>query len=111
MSELPHHDNPSLPANRHDEVMRAMHKLELELAHAMREISDIKDEADNFCEWMRKDAEKSQWYYDNRDELKQIVDSAKWVKTLRRAVAWLVGAVAGTIMVVQQIEIWVREHM
>lgn len=111
MVELAHHDNPSLPANRHDEIMRELHKLELELQHALREIADVKEEAGIFCDWMRRDSEKSQWYYDNRDEIKTLVESAKWVKTLRRAVAWLIGAVAGTVMVVQQVELWVREHM
>lgn len=111
MAELAHHDNPSLPANRHDEIMCELHKLELELQHALREIADVKEEADAFCDWMRRDSEKSQWYYDNREEIKTLVESAKWVKTLRRAVAWLIGAVAGTVMVVQQVELWVREHM
>lgn len=86
-------------------------ELELELQHALREIADVKEEADVFCDWMRRDSEKSQWYYDNREEIKTLVESTKWVKTLRRAVAWVIGAVAGTIMVVQQVELWVREHM
>lgn len=111
MVELVHHDNPSLPDNRHDEVMRELHKLELELAHAVREIDDLKEEATTFCDWMRRDSEKSQWYYDNRDELRGLVESSKWVKTLRRAVAWLIGAVAGTAMVAQQVEVWFREHL
>lgn len=105
------HENPSVAADRHDELMRALHKLEMDLIHASKEIEDLKEEAGTFCEWMRKDSQNSQWYYENREELKQLVDSAKWVKTLRRAVAWLIGAVAGTIMVVQQVEIWLREHM
>lgn len=111
MVDLVHHDNPSVPATRHDEIMRELHKLELELQHALREIADVRKEADAFCDWMQRDAQKSQWYYDSREEIKALVESAKWVKTLRRAVAWVIGAVAGTIMVAQQIEIWVREHM
>lgn len=111
MAELAHHDNPSLPANRHDEIMRELHKLEMYLVHASKEIEDLKEEAGTFCDWMRRDSEKSQWYYDNREEIKTLVESAKWVRTLLRAVAWLIGAVAGTVMVVQQVELWLREHM
>ena len=113
MADLIHpaRENPSVPASRHDELMAALYKLEMELAHALHEIDDLKEEASTFCEWMRRDSEKSQWYYDNRDELRGLVESSKWVKTLRRAVAWLIGAVAGTIMVAQQIEVWVREHL
>lgn len=113
MADLIHpaRENQSVQASRHDELMAALHKLEMELAHALHEIDDLKKEASTFCDWMRRDSEKSQWYYDNRDELRGLVESSKWVKTLRRAVAWLIGAVAGTIMVAQQIEVWVREHL
>ena len=113
MADLIHpaRENQRVPASRHDELMAALHKLEMELDHALREIDDLKEEAITFCDWMRRDSEKSQWYYDNRDELRGLVESSKWVKTLRRAVAWLIGAVAGTIMVAQQIEVWVREHL
>ena len=113
MADLIHpaRENTSVPAGRHDELMAALHKLEMELAHALHEIDDLKEEVSTFCEWMRRDSEKSQWYYDNRDELRGLVESSKWVKTLRRAVAWLIGAVAGTVMVAQQIEVWVREHL
>lgn len=114
MSDLIHahqQDNPSVPASRHDELMRAVHKLEMELAHLTHEMGELREDASHFGDWMRRDTEKSQWYYDNREELRQLVESARWVKTFRRAVAWLIGAVAGAIMVTQQIEIWVREHM
>lgn len=110
MSE-PHHDNPSVAAGRHDEVMRELHKMDMELAHAMREINDMREKADTFCDWMQQDAKKSQWYYENIEEIRQLVESARWVKTFRRAVAWVIGAVAGTAMAVQQLEIWVRDHI
>ena len=113
MADLIHpaRENPSVPASCHDELMAALHKLEMELAHALHEIDDLKEEAGAFCDWMRRDSEKSQWFYANRDELSGLVESSKWVKTLRRVVAWLIGAVAGTIIAAQQIEAWVREHL
>lgn len=114
MSDLIHahqQDNPSVPASRHDELMRAVHKLEMELAHLTHTMGELREDANHFGDWMRRDSEKSQWYYDNREELRQLVESSKWIKTFRRAIAWLIGAVAGAIMVMQQIEIWVREHI
>ncbi len=113
MADLIHpaRENPSVPASRHDELMAALHKLEMELAHALHEIDDLKKEASTFCDWMRRDSEKSQWYYDNRDELRGLVESSKLVKTLRRAVAWLIGAVMGIVMVAQQIKVWVMEQL
>lgn len=114
MSDLIHahqQDNPSVPASRHDELMLAVHKLEMELAHLTHTMGELREDTNHFGDWMRRDSEKSQWYYDNREVLRQIVESAKWVKTFRRAVAWLIGAVAGAVMVAQQVEIWVREHI
>lgn len=114
MSDLIHahqQDNPSVPASRHDELMLAVHKLEMELAHLTHTMGELREDANHFDGWMRRDSEKSQWYYDNREELRQLVESSKWIKTFRRAIAWLIGAVAGAIMVMQQIEIWVREHI
>ena len=106
-----HEDNPSIPASRHDELMRAIHKLEMDVAHATHQIGELREDANHFGDWMRQDVQRSQWYYDNREELRQLVESAKWVKTFWRAVAWLIGAVAGAVMVAQQVEIWVREHI
>lgn len=106
-----HHLNPSVPAGRHEEVMHELHKLDVDLAHIRHEISDLKEEADRFCAWMQEDTIKSAWYYQNREELQGLVEGAKWVKTLRRAVAWVIGAVAGVVMAAQQMEIWWREHV
>jgi hypothetical protein len=106
-----HPESRSIAANRHDELMHHLHTLEMELAHARHEIADLKEEADQFCQWMKSDTEKSQWYYDNRMELVALVEGAKWIKTLRRAVAWAIGAAAGIVMAAQQLEIWWREHV
>jgi hypothetical protein len=105
------HHNQSIEANRHSELLHAIHTLEMELANARHEIADLKEEADQFCRWMKSDTEKSQWYYDNRMELVALVEGAKWIKTLRRAVAWIIGAAAGVVMAAQQLEIWWREHV
>lgn len=103
--------NPSVPDSRHDELMHAIHQLELEINHTSHELTELREYANHFGDWMRKDSQKSQWYYDNKSELQALVESAKWVKTLRRAVAWTIGAAAGTIVAAQQLEIWIREHL
>lgn len=106
-----HTSNHSVSAVRHDEVMHELRQLDVDLAHIRHEIADLKEETDRFCAWMQEDSLKSAWYYDNREELRGLVESAKWVKTLRRAVAWVIGAAAGVIMAAQQMEIWWREHV
>jgi hypothetical protein len=112
MDDLAKHPEPrSVSAHRHDELMQHLHNLEMELATARHEIRDLKEEAEEFCTWMREDSEKSAWYYANREELVALVESAKWIKTFRRAVAWLIGAAAGVVMAAQQLEVWWREHV
>ena len=101
---------PSVLANQHDELLSYLHRVEMDLANMNREIITLRAEADTLIAWMRSDTEKSQWYYENRDELKAVAESSRWVKMTRRALAWLFGAIAGVMMAIQQIEIWVREH-
>ena len=101
---------PSVLANLHDELLSHLHRVEMDLANMNKEIITLRAEADTLIAWMRSDTEKSQWYYENRGELKAVVESSRWVKMTRRALAWLFGAIAGVVMAIQQIEIWVREH-
>jgi hypothetical protein len=113
MDDLAHHhpDARSVAANRHEELMHHIHSLELDLANARHEIRDLKEEADEFCRWMKLDSEKSAWFYLNQPELQSLVEGTRWIKTFRRAVAWVIGAAAGVVMAAQQLEIWWREHV
>ena len=81
-----------------------------EAAAQRAQATRMREEADRFCTWMQNDSEKSEWYYDNRSELVQLVESSRWVRATRKAVAWLIGAAAGALMAAQQLEIWLREH-
>lgn len=104
------HASASVLANRHHEVLEMLHRMDMRLAQIDREIEGLREEADRFCTWMQNDSEKSAWYYDNRSELVQLVESSRWVRATRKAVAWLIGAAAGALMAAQQLEIWLREH-
>ena len=109
---------------RHDhaDAMAHLRQLELQLAslsrelgdtrvHNAHEIADIKEEIENFCAWMRNDSMKSAWFYQAEEDLRQLVESTRWVKTTKRIVAWIGGGVVGIIMAWNAVEIWVREHL
>lgn len=79
--------------------------------HTEHEIQDLKDEISRFCKWVEQDAVKSAWFYTARDDLQQLVESARWIKVTKRLVAWGTGALVGAIMAWNAAEVWIREHM
>lgn len=95
-------------AGQHGELSREMSASRTHLEH---EIEDLKDEVDNFCKWMQADTKRSAWFYQAEREIRQIVESARWVKTTRKIVVWLMGTVLGTLMAISTIEIFLRDHM
>lgn len=95
-------------AGQHGELSRELGDTKARLEH---EIEDLKDEVEQFCQWMQADTKRSAWFYHAQPEIKQLVDSALWVKTTRKIVAWIMGAVLGTILAISTIEVFIREHL
>lgn len=91
-------------------MLAKIHELDLELKHVLREIEDIKEEAGTFCKWMREDSAKSAWYYSVQHDLEELIEAEKWIKSTKKVIAWLVGAAAGTLMIYQQVELWIKSH-
>jgi hypothetical protein len=110
--------------HQHDHLvaMAQLRQLELQLAslsrelgdsrvHNAHEIKDLKEEIANFCAWMQNDAQKSAWFYAAEADLRQLVESTRWIRTTKRIVVWTVGAVVGTIMAWNAAVVWVRENL
>lgn len=95
-------------AGQHGELSR---ELSASKSHLEHEIEDLKDEVENFCKWMQAETKRSAWFYQAQPQIKQLVDSAIWVKTTRKFLAWIVGAILGTIMAISTVEIFVRDHL
>ncbi len=106
----------------HADAMAHLRQLELQLArlsrelgdtrvHNAHEIADIKEEIGKFCEWMQNDSAKSAWYYSAEADLRQLVETNRWLSTTKRVLAWIGGGLVGTILVWNAVEIWIREHL
>ena len=109
---------------QHDHLvaMQQLRQLELQLAslsrelgdsrvHNAHEIKDLKEEVANFCAWMQEDGRKSAWFYSAEADLRQLVESTRWVRTTKRIVVWTVGAAVGTIMAWNAVGVWIRENL
>ena len=95
-------------AGQHGELSREVSASRAQLEH---EIEDLKDEVEQFCQWMQADTKRSAWFYQAEKEIRQIVDSTRWVKTTRKFIAWAMGTILGTIMAISTIEVFIREHL
>ena len=95
-------------AGQHGELAREVAASRVHLEH---EIEDLKDEVEQFCKWMQADSKRSAWFYQAQPQIKQIVDSALWVKATQKLIAWIVGVLLGTIMAISTIEVFIRDHM
>lgn len=79
--------------------------------HMEHHIDELKNQVQELCAWTQIDSIKSAWLYESETELKQIVEGTRWVKTTNKLVAWVVGAVAGTIMALSAVEVFIKEHL
>ncbi len=115
-------DSEGIERKEHADVMA--HLLELENQHRVlsRELGDTKthtehhidalrDQVQELCVWTQIDAVKSAWLYESEQELRQIVEGARWVKMTQKLIAWVVGAITGTIMALSAVEVFLREHL
>ncbi len=106
----------------HAEVMEYLRQLEQQhgalsrevgsaKAHLEHEIEYLKDEIDKFCQWINADSEKSAWFYEVKPELRDIVESTRWVKLTNKILAWTIGTVTGAIMAWSAAEVFIKEHL
>ncbi len=79
--------------------------------HTEHHIEDLRNQVQELCTWTQVDAVKSAWIYESEQELRQIVEGARWVKLTQRLIAWVAGTVAGTIMALSAAEVFLREHL
>lgn len=79
--------------------------------HIDHHIDELKNEVQELCTWTQIDSIKSAWLYESENELRQIVEGARWVKMTQKLVAWVVGAAAGTIMALSAVEVFIKEHL
>ena len=102
--------------------MAHLRQLELQLAalsrelgdtrvHNEHEIADLKEEIERFCAWMQNDAQKSAWFYQAEADLRQLVESTRWVRTTKQIIAWIAGAAVGIIMAWNAAVVWVKENL
>lgn len=95
-------------ANQHGELSRELSASRSILEH---EIEDLKDEVEGFCRWKEDHLARAAWFYQAEPDIRQLVESTRWVKTTQKFIAWIVGAILGTLMAVSTLEIFIRDHL
>ena len=106
----------------HADVMDFLHRLARELGELSREmaahksriehdIEELEREVEGFCTWRQAHVDRASWFYEAEPDIRQIVESTRWLKTARKILAWIMGAVLGTILAISTIEVFIREHM
>ena len=106
----------------HSVAMAHLRQLELQLVALSRElgdtrvnneheIKDLKEELANFCAWMKEDSKKSAWFYGAEADLRQLVESNRWIKMTQRIVVWVIGTTTGIIMAWNAAAVWIKENL
>lgn len=106
----------------HAVVMANLRQMETQLANLSREVGetrvqyehefrDLKEELGRFCTWMQDDSKKSAWFYAAESDLRQVVESNRWIKTTQRIVIWVTGTAAGIIMALNAAGVWIKENL
>lgn len=106
----------------HTDVMEFLHRLADQhgvlsremAAHKSRiehDIEDLKHEVEEFCTWRQAHVDRASWFYEAEPDIRQIVESTRWLKTSRKILAWILGSCLGAIMAYSTIEIFIRDHL
>ena len=106
----------------HLDAMAHLRQLELQIAslsremgdtrvHNEHEIADLKEEIAKFCAWIQNDGQKSAWFYSAEADLRQLVESTRWVRMTKRIIAWIAGALIGIIMAWNAGAVWIKENL
>ena len=106
----------------HTDVMEFLHRLAREQGELSREmaahksriehdIEDLKHEVEEFCTWRQAHVDRASWFYEAEPDIRQIVESTRWLKTSRKILAWILGSCRGAIMAYSTIEIFIRDHL
>lgn len=105
----------SWPVDADDDITRGalvrFHELAIQIAALRQEMADLHEHCHLAREWIRTDEERSRWFYSVEHDLRELVESARYLKRSRRIIAWCVGATMGTLMFYETIVVWVREHV
>lgn len=91
-------------------VLERIHTLETTIEVLRQKCLDTREELERLATWIHQDTEKSRWFYQVEHDLRELVESKRWVGMLRRAVAWLVGATVGALMMWHEIEQWIKTN-
>ena len=95
-------------ANQHGDLSREMAAHQSLIEH---EIADLKREVESFCTWRQDHVERASWFYEAEPDIRQIVESTRWLKTSRKILAWILCSFLGAVMAYSTIEIFIRDHM
>jgi len=87
------------------------HEMAIQIAALRQELSDLHEHCRAAREWMRLDEDRSRWFYAVEHDLRELVESTRYLKRSRRIVGWLIGAMMGAIMFWETVVVWVREHV
>ena len=91
-------------------VLERIHRAEIQLAQLQDRYKDANQELDRLIAWVRADSERSRWFYQVEHDLRDMVESKRWVFMSKRAVGWIVGTLVGALLTWHQIEEWLNAH-
>lgn len=106
----------------HADVMDFLHRLARDHGELSREmaahksliehdIEELKHEVEGFCTWRQAHVDRASWFYEAEPDIRQIVESTRWLKKARKILAWVLGSFLGAIMAYSTIEMFIRDHI
>lgn len=92
-------------------LVHDMHAFDKRLSEIERCMDGIRERVQVSEEWMRRDDERSRWFYEYQKDIKDLVESRRWVDYTRRVIAWAVGAIIGGLMLMGQAWPLIKDHL
>lgn len=91
-------------------ILERIHAVELHVMELQEHRKDLDHELTRLINWVRQDSERSRWFYQAEHDLRDMVESKRWVYMSKKIVAWLAGTLVGAVLTWQHIEEWIKVH-
>ena len=101
------HDHPGSDLGaihcHHADVVSKIHALDHQTRVLRMRQDELLSEIAKLKAWIEQDSKQSAWFYDSKNDLRELIESKRWIMITRHVIAWTAGAVLSGILFWQTI--------
>jgi hypothetical protein len=82
----------------HADVVSKIHALDHQVRVLQMRQDELLIEIARLKAWVDDDGKKSSWFYESKTDLKELIESKRWIQVTRHVIAWTAGAIIAAVV-------------